>query len=63
MSTKITLLKKRKRILGKISDNLGILIGSVSSKGLKYEAYNLTTKIDGKTKTKHIAIDLVPMPV
>jgi len=61
MSTKITLLKKRKRILGKISDNLGILIGSVSSKGLKYEAYNLTTKIDGKTKTKHIPIDLVPM--
>lgn len=61
MATKITLLKKRKRILGKISDNLDLLIGSVSSKGLKYEAYNLTTKIEGKTKTKHIPIDRVPM--
>ena len=59
MATKTTLLKKRKRILGQILDNLDLLIGSVSSKGLKYEAYNLTTKIEGKTK--HIPIDLVPM--
>ena len=39
--------------------NLDFLIGSVSTKGLKYEAYNLTTKIDGVTKTKHIPKDMV----
>lgn len=57
----VTILKKRRaRLLVKISSNLDFLVGSVSSKGLKYEAYNLTTKIDGKTKTKHIPIDMVP---
>ena len=55
-----TLKKRRAQLLGKISNNLDFLVGSVSSKGLKYEAYNLTTKIDGKTKTKHIPIDMVP---
>jgi len=55
-----TLKKRRERLLGKISSNLDFLVGSVSSKGLKYEAYNLTTKIGGKTKTKHIPIDMVP---
>lgn len=60
MPSVITLKKRRTRLLGKISGNLDFLVGSVSSKGLKYEAYNLTTKIDGKTKTKHIPIDMVP---
>ncbi len=60
MSSVVILKKRRERLLGKISSNLDFLIGSVSSKGLKYEAYNLTTKIDGKTKTKHIPIDMVP---
>ncbi len=48
-------------MLGKISDNLDFLIGSISSKGLKYEAYNLTTKVDGVTKTKHIPKDMLPL--
>jgi len=48
-------------VLGKISDNLDFLIGSISSKGLKYEAYNLTTKVDGVTKTKHIPKDMLPL--
>ena len=30
-------------------------------KGLKCEAYNLTTKVEGKTKTKHIPKDMVPV--
>lgn len=60
MPSVITLKKRRARLLVKISSNLDFLVGSVSSKGLKYEAYNLTTKIDGKTKTKHIPIDMVP---
>jgi hypothetical protein len=55
------LKKKRVRLLGKISDNLDFLIGSVSTKGLKYEAYNLTTKLEGKTRTKHIPIERVPL--
>jgi hypothetical protein len=55
------LRKKRKRLVQQIEDNLDILIGSVSSKGLKCEAYNLTTKIAGKTKTKHIPKDMVPL--
>ena len=60
MPSATTLKKRRERLLEKISGNLDFLVGSVSSKGLKYEAYNLTTKIDGKTKTKHIPIDMVP---
>ncbi len=60
MPSVIILKKRRARLLGKISSNLDFLVGSVSSKGLKYEAYNLTTKIDGKTKTKHIPIDMLP---
>ena len=60
MPSVIALKKRRTRLLGKISNNLDFLVGSVSSKGLKYKAYNLTTKIDGKTKTKHVPIDMVP---
>jgi hypothetical protein len=60
MPSVVILEKRRERLLGKISSNLDFLVGSVSSKGLKYEAYNLTAKIDGKTKTKHIPIDMVP---
>ena len=61
MASVTTLLKRRKRVLGKISDNLDFLIGSISSKGLKYDAYNLTTKVNGITKTKHIPKDMLPL--
>ncbi len=61
MASVTTLLKRREKVLGKIYDNLGFLIGSISSKGLKYEAYNLTTKINGLTKTKHIPKDMLPL--
>ena len=54
MSSITTLEKKCERLVRQIGDNLDFLIGSVSSKGLKCEAYNLTTKVEGKTKTKHI---------
>lgn len=52
--------KKRERLVRQIGDNLDFLIGSVSTKGLKCEAYNLTTKVECKTKTKHIPKDMVP---
>ena len=57
----VTRLKqKRDRLLREVRDHLDFLIGSVSTKGLKYEAYNLTTKVDGVTKSRHIPKDMVP---
>jgi hypothetical protein len=61
MASIVVLARKRERLVRQIGDNLDFLIGSVSSKGLKYEAYNLTTKIDGVTKTKHIPKDMVKL--
>ena len=55
------LMKKRDRLVEQVKDHLDFLTGSISTKGLKYEAYNLTTKIDGKTKTRHIPKDLLPV--
>lgn len=55
----VTLMSRRKRLVRQIEDHLDFLIGSVSTKGLKYEAYNLTTKVEGVTKTKHIPKDMV----
>ena len=54
------LMQKRDRLVVEIRDNLDFLAGSISSKGLKWEAYNLTTKVDGVTKTRHIPKDLLP---
>jgi hypothetical protein len=55
------LKKKRAKLMGMISDNLDFLAGSVSTKGLKYEAFNLTTTVQGKTRTRHIPIEMVPL--
>ena len=54
-------MRRRDRLVRQIGDNLDFLIGSVSTKGLKYEAYNLTTKVDRVTKTKHIPKDMVKL--
>lgn len=61
MTNVSVLMRRRDRLVRQITDNLDFLIGSVSSKGLKYEAYNLTTKVDGVTKTKHIPKDMVTL--
>ena len=53
--------KRRKRLMQELLANMDFLIGSVSSKGLKCEAYNLTTKVNGVTRSKHIPKDLVTM--
>jgi hypothetical protein len=37
------------------------LIGSISSKGFKFPAYNLTSKVEGKTRTRHIPKDMLPL--
>jgi hypothetical protein len=52
-------MRRRDRLVRQIADHLDFLIGSVSTKGLKVEAYNLTTKVGGVTKTKHIPKDMV----
>lgn len=61
MASVAVLMKKRDRLVRQVQDNLDFLIGSVSTKGLKYEAYNLTTKVDGKTRSQHIPVDMVPL--
>lgn len=61
MSSTYSLMRKRDRLVRQIGDHLDFLIGSVSTKGLKYEAYNLTTKIDEVTRTRHIPKDMVPL--
>lgn len=61
MPSTYALIRKRDRLVRQIGDSLDFLIGSVSTKGLKVEAYNLTTKIDGVTKTKHIPKDMVKL--
>jgi hypothetical protein len=55
------LKQKRDRLVEQVKDHLDFLAGSISSKGLKWEAYNLTTKVDGITKTRHIPKDLLPV--
>lgn len=50
---------KRDRLVEQVTDHLDFLAGSISSKGLKYEAHNLTTKVDGTTRTRHIPKDLL----
>ncbi len=55
------LMQKRDRLVEQVSDHLDFLAGSISSKGLKWEAYNLTTKVDGVTKSRHIPKDLRPL--
>lgn len=54
-------MQKRDRLIRQITANLDFLAGSVSSKGLTCEAYNLTTKVEGLTKSRHIPKDLLPV--
>ncbi len=61
MANIAVLMRRRDRLVRQIGDNLDFLIGSVSTKGLKYEAYNLTTKVEGVTKTKHIPKEMVKL--
>jgi hypothetical protein len=60
MPSVTVLMRRRDRLVMQVKDNLDFLIGSVSTKGLKCEAFNLTTKVDGKIVTRHIPIGMVP---
>jgi hypothetical protein len=61
MPSLLALESRQRRLTQEVIDNLDFLIGSISSKGFRYPAYNLTTKVDGKTKTRHIPKDMLPL--
>ena len=52
---------RRQRLTQQVVDHLDFLIGSISTKGFAYAAYNLTSKVNGKTKTRHIPKDMLPL--
>ena len=54
MSTKYTLNKKRERLIKRINDHMDFLIGSVSTKSLNTPAFNLTSTVNGVTKSRYI---------
>jgi hypothetical protein len=54
-------MARRDRLVEQVRDHLDFVVGSVSTKGFKYPAYNLTTKVAGKTRSRHIPKDLVPL--
>ena len=61
MPSVVTLMARRDRLVEQVRDHLDFVMGSVSTKGFKYPAYNLTTKVAGKTRSRHIPKDLVPL--
>jgi hypothetical protein len=58
-----SLLARRQRLILQINQNLDFLIGSISSKGPQSTAFNLTTKVDGKTRSRSIPKDLLPLVI
>lgn len=50
------LQQRRKLLCDQIAANLDILIGSVSAKGPKRPGYNLTFKLKGVTRSRHIRV-------
>ena len=48
------LQQQRELLCRQIADTLDILIGSVSTKGPERPGFNLTFKLDGVTRTRHI---------
>ncbi len=46
--------RRRQLLCDRIASNLDILIGSISTKGPKRPGYNLTFKLEGVTRTRHI---------
>jgi len=61
MPSVTTLIARRSRLVEQVHDHLDFLVGSVSTKGFAYPAFNLTMKIDGKTSSRHIPKDMLPL--
>ena len=53
------LMQKQERLEKEVSQNLDILIGSVSTKGPARTGFNLTTKVNQKTVSRHIRKSLL----
>ena len=51
------LQRKRQLLCDRIAANLDILIGSVSTKGPKRPGHNLTFKLGGVTRSRHIRLE------
>ena len=50
-------LQQRRQLLGRqVADNLEFLMGSISTKGPKRPGHNLTQKVNGVTRTRHIRV-------
>ena len=52
--TAYELQQQRRLLLDRIAQHGEILIGSISTKGPKRPGYNLTFKLDGVTRSRHI---------
>ena len=61
MASFLTLQRRQQRLTQEVIAHLDFLMGSISTKGFKYPAYNLTAKVAGKTRTRHIPKDLLPL--
>src|ERR1700734_3946192 len=61
MPSLLTLESRRQRLTQEVVNPLDFLIGSISTKGFKSPAYNLTAKVDGKTRSRHIPKDMLPL--
>jgi hypothetical protein len=50
-------LQQQRQLLGRqVADNLEFLMGSISTKGPKRPGHNLTQKVNGVTRTRHIRV-------
>ena len=61
MPSTLDLMRKHDRLVRQVHEHMDFLIGSVTSKGLKYPAFSLTSKVNGVTKTRHIPKDMLPI--
>ena len=59
MATLWNLKQKQERLKREIARNLDILTGSVSTKGPARTGFNLTTKVNQKTVSRHIRKQLL----
>lgn len=58
MAKTVYQLQQRRELLAEqIAANLDILIGSVSTKGPQRPGFNLTFKLDGVTRSRHIRVE------
>lgn len=60
-STPLALQTRRQRLILQINQHLDFLMGSISSKGNGSNAFNLTSKVEGKSVSRSIPVALTPL--